>query len=300
MGTVGRGKFGVVPSVAKRRRRREQNDELGRRVARALDRHWKALVGRLAQRRRFRCYMVQKSAFPVDERLSDVVREVRPERFELDEDLFVQCVRSSRRGAAGGPSGMTADHLQPILESGRDAVAFASFATSLAQGEVPPEALEEIRMGRITALSKPGGGVRGIVVGDILRRLVARTISKQIMKEAEEATAPHQYALSPRVGCECVAHILQASTEDENATIVSVDGIGAYDTISRLRMPSWDRILPFLEQFYSSLSTYVWEDDMGTQHEVTQGKGAEQGESFDAHVVLSGATWRVSSRPEST
>ena len=93
-------------------------------------------------------------------------------------------------GAAGGPSGMTADHLQPILESGRDAVALASFATSLAQGEVPPEALEGIRMGRITALSKPDGGVRGTVVGDILRRLVARTISKQIMKEAEEATAP--------------------------------------------------------------------------------------------------------------
>ena len=141
-------------------------------------------------------------------------------------------------------------------------------------------------MGRITALSKPDGGVRGIVVGDILRRLVARTISKQFMKEAEEATAPYQYALSTRAGCECVAHILQSSTElDENATIVSVDGIGAYDNISRramlqgvLRMPSGDRILPFLKQFYSSPSTYIWEDDMGTQHEVTQGEGGEQGD----------------------
>ena len=88
-------------------------------------------------------------------------------------------------------------------------------------------------MGRITAMSKPDGGVRGIVVGDILRRLVARTISKQNMKEVEEATASHQYALSTRVGCECVANILQSSTdEDENATIVLVDGIGAHDTVS--------------------------------------------------------------------
>ena len=137
-----------------------------------------------------------------------------------------------------------------------------------------------------TALSKPDGGVRGIVVGDILKRLVARTVSKQFMKEAEEATTPYQYAFSTRAGCECVAHILQSSTElDENATIVSVDGIGAYDTISRramlqgvLRMPSGDRILPFLKQFYSSPSTYIWEDDMGTQHEVTQGEGGEQGD----------------------
>ena len=199
------------------------------------------------------------------ETLSEAVRSADPDPFELDGELFLQCVRSSRRGAAGGPSGMTAEHLQPILENGRDAAALVSFATALAQGEVPQEALDGIRMGRITALSKPDGGVRGIVVGDILRRLVARTISKQFMKEAEEATAPYQYALSTRAGCECVAHILQSSTElDENATIVSVDGIGAYDNISRramlqgvLRMPSGDRILPFLKQFYSSPSTYI-------------------------------------------
>ena len=33
-------------------------------------------------------------------------------------------------------------------------------------------------------------------------------------------------------------------------------------------MPSGDRIP----------STYIWEDDMGTQHEVTQGEGCEQGD----------------------
>ena len=42
-------------------------------------------------------------------------------------------------------------------------------------------------------------------------------------------------------------------------------------------MPSGDKILPFLKKFYSSPSTYIWEDDMGTQHEVTQG-GGEQGD----------------------
>ena len=65
-------------------------------------------------------------------------------------------------------------------------------------------------------------------------------------------------------------------------------------------MPSGDRILPFLKWFYSSPSTYVWEDDMGTQHEVTQGEGGEQGDPFGAHVVLLGAACRVGSRPEST
>ena len=53
------------------------------------------------------------------------------------------------------------------------------------------------RLGRMIALQKPDGGVRGIVVGDIIRRLVARTVATQVSKQAEVAIAPFQYALSP-------------------------------------------------------------------------------------------------------
>ena len=34
----------------------------------------------------------------------------------------------------------------------------------------------------MTALQKPDGGVRGIVVGDVFRRVVARTIAQQYAK----------------------------------------------------------------------------------------------------------------------
>ena len=65
-------------------------------------------------------------------------------------------------------------------------------------GRVPEEIIEALRLGRLTALSTLDGGVRGIVVGDILRRKVARTIAKQIAKQVEAATAPFQYALSTK------------------------------------------------------------------------------------------------------
>ena len=69
------------------------------------------------------------------------------------------------------------------------------------------------------------GGVRGIVVGDALRRLVARTMAQQIAEKVEKATSPHQYALKTKVGSECVAHILQTLTDaDSEATVVSIDG----------------------------------------------------------------------------
>ena len=49
----------------------------------------------------------------------------------------------SRRGAAAGPSGMTADHLQPVLDTARDTSLFFQFATVLARGQAPTAAVEE-------------------------------------------------------------------------------------------------------------------------------------------------------------
>ena len=54
-------------------------------------------------------------------RIPDVLRDpipedimnMAPDAFELDEMLFLRTLRSSREGAAGGPSGMTNEHLRP-------------------------------------------------------------------------------------------------------------------------------------------------------------------------------------------
>ena len=106
--------------------------------------------------------------------------------------------------------------------------------------------------------------VRGTAAGDIIRRLVARTVAQQIRQQVERATAPFQYALSTWVGCECTTHALQVLTDqDPQSTILSVDGFAAYDTISRnsmlrgLRdMEGGETFLPFALQFYGAPSTY--------------------------------------------
>ena len=71
----------------------------------------------------------------------------------------------------------------------------------------------------MTVLSKPDGGVRGIVTGDVVQRLVARTMAQQMGKAVEAATP---------------IRILQGLTDaDERATVISVDGVSAFDLISR-------------------------------------------------------------------
>ena len=62
--------------------------------------------------------------------------------------------------------------------------------------------------------------------------------------------------MTTRAGCECVAHALQALSEsDPEATIVSIDGVSAFDLISRGAMMEGlrqvnDAALPFVRMFY--------------------------------------------------
>ena len=220
--------------------------------------------------------------------LSDELRHSeRRELFRSDAEECLLCLRTARRGAASGPSGMTADHLFPILESEPDSELLVQVVSKLACGDVPQDVINGIRLGILTALNKPDGGVRGVVVGDIIRCLVAKTMaSRLVAKKAGKATAPFQYALPTKAGCECIAHILQGLTDrDANVTVVTVDGVGAYDLISRnsmmegfLKMEDGDQILPFVRCFYGSPSTYLWEDEMGVTEEIPQGEGGEQGD----------------------
>ena len=111
----------------------------------------------------------------------EILRSEPVEALELDGDVFLTCLRTARRGAAAGPSGITADHLFSILESEADSELLVQVASKLAVGDVPDEVINGIGVGRLTALAKPDGGVRGIVVGDIFSRKVAsrRTVCQE-------------------------------------------------------------------------------------------------------------------------
>ena len=196
---------------------------------------------------------------------------------------------------------MTVEHLRPLLECDKALDSLHKFAHIMARGEVPDRIEQVVRLGRFTALRKPDGGVRGIVVGDVLRRLVARTIAQQIVDQVEAATSPFQYALKTGAGSECVAHILQHLTDlDPRAIIVSVDGIGAFDLVSRnamlrglLSIENGGKVLPFVRTFYGQRSIFLWEDEVGDVHDIPQGEGGEQGDplmpllfSLAQHVAL--------------
>ena len=114
---------------------------------------------------------------------------------------------------------------------------------------------------------------------DVVRRLVARTMSQQLMDAVQQATAPFQNAMATKAVCECISHVLQALTElNPNATILSVHVMSAYDMMSRKAMlqglsnvEGGRAALPVVSMFHGAPSQYFWEDDSGTVRTTDQG-----------------------------
>ena len=80
-----------------------------------------------------------------------------------------------------------------MLEAPRVLHSLFRVADSLAAASVPQEVVDVLRLGRISALQIPSGGARGIVTGDIIRRLVSLTMAQQLGPAVQRATAPFQY-----------------------------------------------------------------------------------------------------------
>ena len=72
-----------------------------------------------------------------------------------------------------------------------------------------------------------------------------------------------------RAGTDCVGHLLRVATDaDPEATVLSVDGIGAYNHVHRaamlsrlLEMPRARSLLPFVRLSYGQPSQYTWQDE---------------------------------------
>ena len=207
--------------------------------------------------------------------LSQEVQDFQPDiQLTIDRKMFVQCLKSAPRGSSPGPGGCTHEYLKILLDDIDTVELLLEAVASVARASIPTEVSRALMSARLTALSKPDGGVRSIATGSSLRRLVARILARQYIKEFESECT------------DCVGHFLRAATDsDSQATILSVDGVGAFDHVLRstmlerlMRMPTARAMLPFVRLSYGTPSRYSWVDATGRQRFVTQAEGGEQGD----------------------
>ena len=96
----------------------------------------------------------RRPAQPREPLLEDLAQFIPAALFELDEKLFNRNLRSSRRGAAAGPLGMTMEHLCPLLDEPGALHSFFLIGEKSAHANVPGSVVDIVRMGRLTALSR--------------------------------------------------------------------------------------------------------------------------------------------------
>ena len=76
-----------------------------------------------------------------DPLLDELTSFVPESRFVSDQDQFCRNLRSSRRGAAGGPSGMTTEHLRCLLVDQRAMQLYSELASRVSRAQVPREVI---------------------------------------------------------------------------------------------------------------------------------------------------------------
>ena len=211
-------------------------------------------------------------------------------------------LRACKRGSAPGLSGARAEHYKVLLDQADALELLAEAATLLARADVPQEVAAGIALARMTAIQKPGGGVRGIATGDTFRRLVSRTLAASHAATFDEATRPFQHALSTRAGMDdaLTAKLRAALERDPQTTVVSLDGRSAYDCISRAAFlhklhEVAPALVPFARLFYGQASEYLWWDESGERHSIFQGEGCEHPALFalGQHAGLQHAAERL-------
>ena len=98
-------------------------------------------------------------------------------------------------------------------------------------------------------------------------------------------------------------HAIRAAIDaDHEATVLSIDGVGAYDDVHRsamlskpLEVPSLQSLLPFVRVAYTEPTRHKWQDEEGHRHDIEQHEGGER-RSFDASVVQSCNPQRIGGR----
>ena len=205
---------------------------------------------------------------------------------KLDKHVVLQALRAAGKGSTQDLAGTRYEHLRVCLEDDEVWSLLVQLLEAFARAEVPEEVASALRLGRLTALKKANGKVRGIVAGSVLRRLVCKALAKQFADDFLEATAPFQYALQTKAGTEALAHALQFLTDfDPETVVLSLDGVGAFDHVKRAaffkKLESLENLrplLPVVGLLYGSESRFLWTDAAGQTHVVRQAEGGEQGD----------------------
>ena len=161
----------------------------------------------------------------------------------ITEDEILRAVKQVN--GSGGPSQMDAKQWRRVLVSkhfkkeGKDLCEeLATFARKIATEIVDPKTLESYTASRLLSLNKSPGQeeiqIRPIGVGEVLRRIVGKTISWALNEEIQEAGGALQVSTGLKGGAEAAIHGMKNIFELEcTEAVILVDAENAFNKLNR-------------------------------------------------------------------
>ena len=196
-----------------------------------------------------------EAVYPPEPSISDPILEsVTPEE-------VLQAINSFPNGSAGGLDGLRPQHLKDLVSGSTGEIAIrlterlASLIDLMLSGNVPLEICPLLYGACVTALKKKDGGIRPIAVGNTLRRLAGKIVSRRVMETMGQLARPTQLGYGTRGGAEAVVHATRAymSDIDETQVILKLDFRNAFNTVRRDKMLL--AVRTYLPKFYS----FIWQ-----------------------------------------
>ena len=99
---------------------------------------------------------------------------------------------------------------------------------------VDPISIEAVLSNRLIPLDKGEGAVRPIGVGEVLRRIIGKCVTKVIKSEVIEASGSLQVCAGLKSGSEAAIHAMRNIYEaDETDAVLLIDASNAFNALNR-------------------------------------------------------------------
>ena len=207
--------------------------------------------------------------------------EPHPILFDRIDGALIHKIALQSRGSAG-PSGIDAAGWKRLLSSFKShsadlCDAIASLARRLCTSYVDPAGLSSFVACRLIALDK-SPGVRPIGIGEVVRRIVGKSILSVINSDILDIAGPLQLCAGQEAGCEAAVHAIRCIFESQDTeAILLVDASNAFNCLNRetaLRntlhlCPSLGRVL--INTYRSDIDLYIDGECFLSREGTTQG-----------------------------
>ena len=201
----------------------------------------------------------------------------------LDRSVFINAIKNAPKASGCGPSGWRYEHVRILLDNDITTDLLFQTCNHIFSGDVPPNVVPLLSASKLIAIPKHGNDVRPIAVGEVFRRLTAKTICQQKSPEFASYFSPIQHGIATPGGAELLTHHIQILLEQNpDWSILKTDVRNAFNSVSRERLlqqiaKDFPDIYPHVKQLYMESSKLIYVTDKGVEL-LTSSEGVHQGD----------------------